>query len=100
MRMQPGGTKHMSIDLVLEAAQDKCDELERLAMVAKELRQRFVDVEVAVLQQGEVITDIEAHVAATRDQTEAVQEQLEGATELRRRFRIRWCIFIVLLVTI
>jgi len=96
--LQSGADSKLSITLALQATQDKCDELERLARAAKELRQRFVDVEAAVLAQGEVVDDICQHVESTRMQTEAVCDQLE--TVRRRRAKCRWRSFMSVLLLV
>eukprot|EP00442_Polarella_glacialis_P015927 CAMPEP_0115142640 /NCGR_PEP_ID=MMETSP0227-20121206/60277_1 /TAXON_ID=89957 /ORGANISM="Polarella glacialis, Strain CCMP 1383" /LENGTH=89 /DNA_ID=CAMNT_0002551279 /DNA_START=1 /DNA_END=267 /DNA_ORIENTATION=- len=81
MRLQ-AGSGPLSTATALQATREKCDELASLARAARELRQAFLDVENLVDSQGEVLDDIASHVAATRDRTKAVQEQLELVQDL------------------
>lgn len=89
MRSSPSGASNPSIALALLAAREKCDELECLATAARELRQRFVDVEIHIMAQGEAIDDIGQHVDATRTRTQAVIEELERANALNSATRCR-----------
>jgi len=99
LRLQPGSS-NLSISLALQAGQDRCDELERLARAARDLRQRFVDVEVQIWSQGEVLTNIEHHVGATRHRTQAAREQLQLAVASQTACRVRWCIIVIILAAI
>lgn len=95
--MQPGSGP-LSMATALQATWEHCDELASLARAAEELLQAFRFAESLVQSQGDVITDIEAHLALTRRRIGAGREALVLATRARRACRCRYWACVAILV--
>ena len=97
---QAGGGPLRS-EIMLQLSRDRCDELANLARAAAELKQAFLNVDAAVLEQGEAIDDIAEHIGCVRDNVSAGREELDMAARLQKRCRrCRLAIAIVLLVVV
>lgn len=89
---QPG--RALNDRLALQLARDRRRDLVGLVQAAQELAKLVRDVDILIGAQGEVINDIERHVAATRGRTAGVVQELQEVRTSRRRCRRRWCCLI------
>lgn len=97
---QPGTGGQLSAQMAVALAREKCDELEKLAQAAFQLRQAFADIESLVISQGEALDDIAGAIQATRDQTKAGLQYLEQSAAESKKCRWRYCLGITLLILI
>lgn len=97
IRLQQG-TGPLSTATALKASRANMDELKELQRSVFQLKQTFLGFQSLVDSQGEVIDDIERHMATTRDRTRQAQEELERAHASRRACRARWIVTLCILV--
>lgn len=96
---QAGGGPLRS-EIMLQLSRDRCDELAKLARDASDLKQAFLKLDAAVLEQGEAIDDIAEHVDCVRNNVSAAREELDLAVRSQKCCRRCWLATAVVLLVV
>ncbi|KAL7749584.1 hypothetical protein RI367_005140 [Sorochytrium milnesiophthora] len=92
------GAQYLEARKALEDIQERHQDIIKIEKSILELQQLFVDMSVLVAQQGDLINQIDHHVAKAVEYTNAGVEEMKSAVKIQKRSRKRMCTLIFCLI--